>query len=537
MSLTHVYGNYNILKAMKTDNAKVAFFGDSITNNGGTTTFTTFWHAALFEWHPDSWKGAWFHPQGSITGMFNNPNASRFNDNLQNRPSGGTNAVLPTLDRQGMYVRGGVLGGTTGVALQCQFYTASLSDQQSVRANRALLGRWPDGAKIFEKADGTRDIATNTNPVVMSARVLAGSAATHVTTGSNWQLRNPGSTSNTSTQQYNPPLNTGLTVYGYEINANVDVTNYDGSEGGYWNLMYRNNAAQDGSQWGYDGAMFGGFKDGMTISYYGAGGWTSASHYAPGDLLDLGSNGTDTFHYTDEYLQQRAQFEGTTHAYVHIGQNDIGGVQRSGAEALASLDIMLAKIRTNVPGVKIVITTIYDTIDDNADNLADKAAFNAGIIERAEGASDLCCIDLATYVKEQKPDLNQFTLDWLYGDPAVTDPQNPLSDHIHPNQEGASAMQSYVWSRVLAAEAAPEWTPSSETPRVIVPARRDCTFAYDAGLTGRITKFENQIALLDTGLQAVFADRCDIPIVSNVATVTTNEQYSKLLGMLAKHKA
>ena len=537
MSIANVYGNYNILTELKTGNAKVAFFGDSITNNGGTGTFTTFWHAALFEWHPDSWKGAWFHPEGSITGMFNNLNDDRFNGTEIKRQPGGTNATLNSMDRQGLYLRGGILGGTHNVALQLQFFTASLSDVQAVRANRELLGRWPDGAKIFEKADGSRDIATTTNPVTMQARVLAGSSATHITTGSSWQLRNPGSTANTSTVNYNPTLNTDLTVYGKEMNAAVDPINYTGSEGGNWNLIYRNNAAQDGSQWAYDGAFFGGFLDGMTISYYGDGGWTTGSHYAPGDSLNL--NGvTDNWHYDAEYLRERAAFEGTTHAYVHIGQNDIAGsLQRSGAEALASLDTMLAKIRTEVPGVKIVITTIYTTVDDNAPNAADKAVFNAGIIDRANSASDLCCVDLAQHVTDTfSGDLDQFTIDWLYGDPAVTDPQDPLSDHIHPNQAGASAMQSYVWSRVVAAEAAEPWTPSNEI-RVPVPARRDCTFTYDAGLTGRIAKFESQIALLDTGLQAVFADRCDIPIVSNVANVTTQEQYSKLLGMLAKHKA
>ena len=148
-----VYGNTSILGELKTGNAKVAFMGDSISNNAATT-FTTFWHAALFEWHPDSWKGAWFHPNASNTGMFCNVSAAAFATDVK-RPAGGKDTadppIIPELDRQGMYLRGGEVSGANGAAVQFQFYANSLSAIQADRTNRPVLARFPDGAQIFEK--------------------------------------------------------------------------------------------------------------------------------------------------------------------------------------------------------------------------------------------------------------------------------------------------------------------------------------------------------------------------------------------------
>ena len=446
-AIENVYGQTSILADLKTSNAKVAFFGDSISNNGGTT-HTSFWHAALFEWHPTSWKGAWFHTNGSQTGLFTNVNSTRFSGAPVSRPPGATDTVIPELDRQGMYTRGGELDGGAGVAVQSQFYVESLSDVQATRAGRGVLGRWPDGAKIFEKSDGTRDIATSSNLATMQSRVLSGSSASHVTTNSSWQLRNPGSTNNTGTVQYNPTLNTDLTVYGQVMTQNsADTTDYTGSEGSYWNLMYRSSADQLQKHWAHDGAFFGGTNDGMVISYYGDGGWTSGSHRTPGDTLTT-TNGTDQYHYDAEYLAERATFEGTTHAYIHIGQNDIAGsVNRSGSQALASFDAMVTNIKAQIPGVKIIVSTIYDTEDDDSANLNDKQTFNDGLISRAQADSDMVCVDLNAYIEAQKPTLAQFTDDWLMGDSGDSN-----TDRIHPNQAGASAIMSYFWNRVEAVQ-------------------------------------------------------------------------------------
>ncbi len=446
-AIENVYGQTSILADLKTSNAKVAFFGDSISNNGGTS-HTSFWHAALFEWHPTSWKGAYFHADGSTTGMFTNVNSTRFSGNPITRPPGGTDTTLPELDREGMRLRGGELDGTANVAVQMQFATSSLSSLQSVRTSQAVLGRWPDGAQIFEKTDGTRDIATQANRVQMGCRVLAGNNVDHVTTGSSWQLRNPGSTNNTGTIAYNPTLNTGLTVYSPEIDSSTgDTIDYIGTEGGNWNLIYRSSTSQAQKHWAMDGVFYGGQNDGLTISYYGDGGWTTGSHRPPGDLLTT-TNGTDQYHYTPEYLSERASLEGTTHAYIHIGQNDIAGsVNRNGSQALASFDAMVANIKAQIPGVKIIVSTIYDTEIDDASNLADKAVFNNGIITRASSDPDMVCVDLNAYIKEQKPTLAEFTDDWLMGTSGQAG-----TDRIHPNQAGASAIMSYLWDRVEAVQ-------------------------------------------------------------------------------------
>ena len=443
-----VYGNTSILGELKTGNAKVAFMGDSISNNAATT-FTTFWHAALFEWHPDSWKGAWFHPNASNTGMFCNVSLGAFSSDVK-RQAGGTDTTVSELNRQGMYLRGGDVIAANGAAVQFQFFANSLSAIQADRSNRDVLARFPDGAQIFEKSDGNRDIATVDNPVSMSARVLAGDDDNYDTTDSTWRLVSP-STAATTAAQFNPTLNTDLTVYGPMIESAPDSTNYNDDNGnltGNWNLLWASKPAQVGTHWVFDGAFFGGTNDGMTISYFGDGGWTTGSHFPPGDNINIGGV-PDTWHYDQEYLRERAAFEELSHVYIHIGQNDIaGGMDRTGAEALANLDLMLSNIRNEIPGVKIVITTIYDTLDDSADNLADKATFNAGIISRAQTSSDMVCVDLSSYIKEQKPDLNTFTDDWLQGSSS-----DSSSDRVHPDTTGASAMQAYVWSKVEEAAA------------------------------------------------------------------------------------
>lgn len=446
-TLSNVYGNHDILTDMKTGNAKVAVFGDSISNNTATS-FGTFFQAALLTWHPDSWKGAWFNTQGSVGQAQTSTGFSTGPETVFPGEGGDNVAItLPGIDHcSASFIKGGQKSGTTGFIVSPNFRLNMLSSLQATRSNASFFtADWGDGPEAFVESSGSRTIATSGHPVVVGFRSVMPNFVNYNNAGMQYIFYNPGSSNNTGLQSDQVTV-AGTASDGFKVEAvytqtSPDSNNWDGDAapaGQVWQAQWRHNGGS--GYFCFDSSFFGKNADGMTLSYYGNGGWTLRSHLDGESLLVSGL--TDEYHYSDNYLIARLRAEETTHAFIFLGENDISARGRTSSEAIADLDLLLARLRAAKTDIKIVILTIYNVADDTSEKETYKAEFNDYI--KSLGNKYTCVIDLANYIYTQKTQA-ELEADWLF-------------DGTHPNGPGALAMMGYVWDRVLASEAAGAWS-------------------------------------------------------------------------------
>jgi len=429
--IEYVYGTHSLLAEIKEQPAHVSFVGDSISNNANTD-FASLFHGALFEWRPDQWKGAWFHTNASGVGMFVNGQ----DVTSENSRPAGTGSMQPSsLDNKtSNWTRAGNAGSATTQDWDFQFYVDNLSPLAATRQNAqgdAVLAQWPDGSYIFRDADGNRSIATANTDVRMAAQMI-GYGSTGFVTNFDVRIYDP----NTQTDNWNSQTLTTDSDYWSDTleRQRLTLTDYDGSEGGFWTLQIRNDN-QAGDKEVIESVFWGTDDPGLELSYFGDGGWRTRNHFPPGETITT-TQGTEAYHYTTDALAGRMAALGTTHALVFLGMNDVTAAGRSGEDVLTDFDTVLSNIRTARPGVKIVALTLYTTDTDDATKIASKATFNAGLKTRAAAASDLVVVDIHQYIVDTWTTQAAFSAAWLF-------------DVTHFNQAGAAAISSFIWSKVV----------------------------------------------------------------------------------------
>ena len=450
----YVYGDKSILAEIKQQAAHVSFIGDSISNNG-VTNFTTLFHGALFEWRPDAWKGAWFNMTAAGAGVM--VSASQGTATI-NRPGGGTGySEDPDQGGDGyppgnpyetsVYSKTRTSNTSAFQDWSVEFYFKYLSSSQATRAyggGETFFSRWPDGDFIFQQADGTRRLGKDDTSIRMAAQMIGHGTSGYVT--------------GMQTRMYEKTGSTTVQVAGWE---DFDLT--DGSD--YWsdsifrsytadgdvfansnssNTLHIKDRNSSGDNETIESVFWGTDAAGLEISYFGAGGWRTRNHLPVGYEITYTNNPetpqefsqTDDWHYTAAALGGRMAALGTTHAHVFIGMNDISGAEaRSGADTLDSLKDMLSNMETERPGIKFVILTLYDCDSDVLNQRQQKDTFNDGVKALASQRDNVVVVDLAGYIEDTYSTQSAFSNAWLF-------------DGVHPNQAGAAAMSSFVWSRV-----------------------------------------------------------------------------------------
>jgi len=465
----YVYGDKSILAEIKQQAAHVSFIGDSISNNG-VTNFTTLFHGALFEWRPDAWKGAWFNMTAGGAGMQVSASPGSATSTI-NRPGGGTGySEDPDQGGDGyppgnpyetsVYskTRTSNTDGTHDWSIQFQY--KYLSDSKVARSagypstedpeEKTFYARWPEGSYIFRESDDDQTLGRSGTSIRMAAQMIG-----HGISGYATEMK--------SRLYYTSTSGGAVQVAGYADTDFDDGTGYWSSvisrsydltadvarlEGNFGTLQVKDrNSSGDNET--IESVFWGTSDPGLEISYFGAGGWRTRNHLPGGYRIEYVNNPdtpqefsqADFWRYTSEALGGRMAAIGTTHAHVFIGMNDISGAEaRSGADTLDSLKDMLSNMETERPGIKFVILTLYDCDSDVLNQRQQKDTFNDGVKALASQRDNVVVVDLAGYIEDQFAEglptpQDAFSSAWLF-------------DGVHPNQAGAAAMSSFVWSRV-----------------------------------------------------------------------------------------
>lgn len=421
----YVYGDASILAEMVTGNAKVTMLGDSIMNDGNTT-FTTLYQAAAFCWKPEKWGGIWHNVNGAL-GKGNT--ISNGGQNFVTSVPGNPDAWYPGLaSATGGYGKAGESKGVSSRMFDLGFDTDNLSTAAADHLGR-VAARFPDGYGCFQLRGGGRDIATNANQAVFKALFNIGNDTDYQPSAS-MNMYNPGSSLQTGFQT------SSFTGSGRRLELLTitlsDPTNYTGSENDDWDIQIRGELVNT-NRLAIEKQYFGGTDDGMTLGYIGDGGWRTRNHYPPGETITT-SNGTKAYHYDAQYLNERLDFEGTTHAVIFLGMNDISGADRDGATVFADLQTVIANTKVARPDVKIVLYTMYPGVLDDADKLQAKDDLNALIKALPDTDPDVVVYDLGGFIDDQFPSDSAFWAAWL-------------NDNTHPNVTGAIAMMEDFWLR------------------------------------------------------------------------------------------
>jgi len=437
-----VTGNLSILSSMKTDDAKVMFFGDSISNNGGTD-FTSLWHASLFAWHPDRWAGAWYGVQASVCGMLQQPGPGVSEEEVAALP--GDNSAYPAHTYlQGEYSvlsRGGTTQATTSQAYQMKH---ALDTYATSDPRPTLLERFDDSLEAFQDSDGTRRVADGTEPLIYRP-MLFGVGTSPAMAQIDFRMTDPvlGVIRTYEAHDVNSTAGAWVDAPTYSTLTDSYTAGGDGTGTGEYNVVVRETGG-GGSKDFHTCAHFWGKSTGMTVSYAGYGGWQIDNHseeYPNGPSFSIGTDGPSTWGYSNEHIAARMAVEETSHCFIHLGSNDLDATAKPAATAIADIDQLVTRLRAAKSGVKFVLVTVYGKDAEIADptQRTNREAFNVLLKEYADNNSaDCVCVDLASYCESQFVDQAAFGAAWLF-------------DGVHPNTTGAYAMQLFIWDRVVAA--------------------------------------------------------------------------------------
>jgi hypothetical protein len=419
----YIYGDSSIVAGLVTGNAKATMIGDSIMNDTNTT-FTTLFHAAAFSWKPEKWGGMWHNIAGAF-GVASNQSGA-VNPVLS--IPGDTTSWFPGLaSATAGYGRAAESAGTPGRMFDIGFSSDNLSTAAADH-NSGVSAKFGDGYGCFVNRVGGRDIATSSNQARLRYAFNFGNDVDYVP-NVNINLYNPGSTLNSGFQT------TAFSGSGRRmevVDATLtDTTNYTGSEGGVWQGQVR--SINNTERLAVEKQFFGGADDGFTLGYIGDGGWRTRNHYAPGETITT-SNGTQAYHYDATYLAQRLAIEGTTHAIVFLGMNDISGADRDGTTVFADLQTVISNLKTARPGVKIVLFTPYNGVLDDAGKIQAKDDLAALIRALPDTDPDVAVYDLRSFIDDSFVSDAAFHAAWL-------------ADNTHPNTTGALAMMEDFWAK------------------------------------------------------------------------------------------
>jgi len=516
--IEYVYGTHSLLAEIKEQPAHVSFVGDSISNNSDTAPFTTLFHGALFEWRPNTWKGAWFTTEAGSAGILVQANG---NAAAAYRAGYGSTTGNPYESSSPTKTKTSNTDSTQDWQLQFQFKWLSATQANRGAGTTSFFSRWPDGSYIFRDADGSQTLAKYNTQISMAAQMIGHGQTGYATS---MRTRMFETFTGQSAVQVAPwasgSLTDGADYWSDTIERSyLTLQDFDGDTGGFWTLHLDDATSTSGDRQTIESVFWGSDRAGLEISYFGAGSWTTRNHYPPGDEITYNPEEpgeiTDTWHYTNDALGGRMAALGTTHAFVFIGMNDISSAfARTGEETLEGFDQMLTNMRTERPGIKFVVLTLYTGDADNQAKIDAKATFNAGVKSRAEAASDIAVIDLNQYIVDTWGTQTAFSNAWL-------------ADGVHPNQVGAAAMTSWIWSKIVESTGgvtsvqgrtgqvvltAADFDPVADSYIMLVEAPTTKTYVLDvASVAGRtITAFRGRTS----------AGSCAVTLKSNGGSAT-----------------
>lgn len=425
----YVYGNTEQLAELKTDDVHLSIFGDSISNprtlvSGQGSLFTAAW----FKFKPDSWRGVWL-PASDAAGMYSNTDSST----AEKRQTGSSSMLPTSLNRKtSSWTMGCVANSDSTQDISFQFQLGNLSINAADRDSN--MGLYPDGIRLFDTSSGERNIAKQGSNFKIGAELIGVGTADFCT--ANVEKRFYRATAQSAGWSAEPVV--GGSGYWSEVISDEYPSSqtWEGTEAGIgWTLQLRDMV--DAERFVSESVFIGGTAPGFSMSYFGDGGFTFRNHYPPGETKDIFPGGVSAYHYDAESMSGRMTAIGTTHALIELGANDINASLRTGEEVLADFDLMLSKLRTARPGVKIIALTVYEGDNWAAERNTARETYNAGLKSRAETVSDLTVIDLAGFIEDEFETNAAFVSAWLH-------------DTIHPNYTGAVAMTEFIWGRVVA---------------------------------------------------------------------------------------
>ena len=450
-AVENVSGSLEVLADLKTSNAKLMFLGDSISNNGNTN-FTSFWHASLFAFKPDAWKGAWHNVQSSNVGLFVSVNNGAITEAETAARPGDNTAWSSDTSLRGNYSaisRGGTTTASTAQAYQFQ-NPASMYNNTSARTT--VLERFPDGIEVFTEADGNRRVLDGITTIESSIMLFGVGNSGYVNSFDTRLYQASGGniawwTTTSIAGDINPSGPWAVAV-GRSAVGQAAGDSLSGATSGNYSLHLRASNSAVGKVYAQAG-FFGRADDGLTVSYAGYGGWQYDSHaYDYDSVIPYTADGTlSSWGYKDAAIQARMNVENTTHLFIQMGSNDLDATQETADEVMAKVQALVTRFRTLRPGVKFIFTTVYGKGSEiaNPSWVTNRELFNAKLMEFCnDNSTDCVCIDIDNYIQSQFVDQQDFQDTWL-------DFAN--ADTTHPNAEGALAIMEYVWDRVIEAEA------------------------------------------------------------------------------------
>lgn len=171
----------------------------------------------------------------------------------------------------------------------------------------------------------------------------------------------------------------------------------------------------------------------------GEGGYTTRSHVASGDSLNVGGFGTYTTYYSDSALDAHLQNFGFNTFFIYLGQNQSANENPGGGTTgsyRTNIENIISRYkaacgRVGIANPTFILVSLYPTQDDNTRTI--NIANDLRGIALADTAVEY--IDLRTYVVSTFG--NYSTWQATYA-----------PDGIHPSQTFCNIIADYVWSRL-----------------------------------------------------------------------------------------
>lgn len=173
-------------------------------------------------------------------------------------------------------------------------------------------------------------------------------------------------------------------------------------------------------------------------AYAGEGGYTSLTHTAAGQTINLG-DGAYTAFYSDAALDIHLQTFNINTFFLYLGQN-IASNETGGAGGIgsyrANVEAIIARYKAACARVGIlnptfILVSLYPTSDDNSRSIAIANAL------RQIAIADTSCEFI---------DLRKFVVD-TYGNYSTWQ-ASFAPDTIHPNATFSNIIADYIWSRL-----------------------------------------------------------------------------------------
>ena len=482
-----VTGNVDILKDLYNSKAHVLMVGDSISNNGGTD-FTSLFHAALFNWKPLKWEGAYFGAsvggytiQGFFVGINGDKLEDQNGDDYVEVADPGNNDAFDDYDSN--------LNGNYSTVARAMKLLADANTDQNQFINLQLEPgiftashkpnfwetRYPGEQMMLNNNDEAKMASADT-PLKIGMSFFGSGTATYLpevetrfnvnvngTTSPGYIPYDAGHGFQTLAQDkdiWSSFVSLSTTVSGATAASSVDGTNTAADNYGVFFRENQSSFDADKTRVAFYNIFAGTNSDGLTISYAGDGGWRLGNHnkdYPGGQSFQIGNDPANVYpwSYSDEHIKERMRVEDTTHVFIHLGANDVSSsdAATNTAETMTTkLNEVLERYRKLRPGLKFIITTVYpvDATNNNESKGLNRIKFNDAVLDLAYKADDIVALDFddlifgtnGAYAAEANP-----TVTWFL------DTTNGLYDGTHLSAEAAARLTEKIWDRVTTAVA------------------------------------------------------------------------------------